>query len=195
VTHVRRRHGHGGLCVNADWLALHARGRIVQLGRLQWERLLLPADEAAAIAADGGSVRAGDHAVALHVPDYCGPVTPAGCDASTARARDFLAAHLADERVTVAVCRSWLFDPALEAIAPTSNIAAFRARFAHLDRAVADDDDVVEFVFGRREDDLDALPQRTALERLVVAHLRAGGHWRGGVGWHPWPPPRGQWRG
>lgn len=189
VTHTRRRHGHGGLCANADWLALHVRGRIVQLGRLQWERMLLSADDAAGITAQGLEVAAGEQALGCHVPDYCGPFTPAGCDDSTARAVRFLAQAFPDEAPRLATCHSWLLDPALgDLLPPGSNIASFRRRFSVVPRTVTDDRAVVQFVFGRPEEDLDALPQGTTLERAVVGHLRDGGHWTGGLGWHPWPP-------
>lgn len=189
LTHTRRRHGHGGLCVNAGWLALHARGRIVQLGRLQWERSLLSSADAAAIAAQEPTVQAGEPALGCHIPDYCGPFTPAACEASTERAVRFFADVFPDEEIGLATCHSWLLDPALgDHLPPDSNIAAFRRRYRVVPRTVTDDQAVVEFVFGRREDDLDALPQRTSLERAVVGRLRDGGHWTGGLGWHPWPP-------
>ncbi len=131
---------------------------------------------------------AGDHSLGVHIPDYCGPFTPQDCDTSIVRAVRFFATHLPDEDVRVATCHSWLLDPALgDLVRPDSNIAAFRRRFHLVDRATSDDQAVVEFVFGRREDDLDALPRRTSLERAVGDHLRAGRHWTGGVGWFRWP--------
>ena len=89
VTHARRRTGHGGL-VNATWLALHARGQIVQLGRLQLERCRLSAEDAASITAQGTPVRAGDHALGVHIPDYCGPFTPRGVRGLAAPGRGVL---------------------------------------------------------------------------------------------------------
>lgn len=189
VTHARRRTGHGGL-VNATWLALHARGQIVQLGRLQLERCRLSAEDAASISAQGLPVEPGDHALGVHVPDYCGPFTPQECADSLRRGVAFFARYLPDEPVAVATCHSWLLDPQLGPhLRPGSNIAAFRDLFHHVERTVTDDQAVVEFVVGRREPDLDALPRRTSLERTVADHLRAGGHWRGGLGWFAWPPP------
>lgn len=188
VTHARRRTGHGGL-VNASWLALHARGQIVQLGRLQLERCRLSAEDAASITAQGTPVAAGDHALGVHVPDYCGPFTPQACADSLRRGVEFFARWFPDEPVAVATCHSWLLDPQLGPhLRPGSNTAAFRDLFHHVERTVTDDQSVVEFVYGRREPDLAALPQRTSLERAVAGHLLAGGHWRGGLGWLAWPP-------
>ncbi len=102
VTHTRRRHGHGGLCVNTDWLALHTRGRIVQLGRLQLERARLGTTTAQDVTAAGLQVAAGDHSLGVHIPDYCGPFTPQDCDTSIVRAVRFFATHLPEEDVRVA---------------------------------------------------------------------------------------------
>ena len=46
-----------------------------------------------------------------------------------------------------------------------------------------DDADTLEFVFRRPGLRLDELPQRTTLERAIVARLRDGGHWRSRTGW------------
>ncbi|WUJ72104.1 hypothetical protein OG809_02330 [Kribbella soli] len=62
----------------------------------------------------------------------------------------------------------------------------------------------LERVFHRRYDGpvvppslLGELPQRTALERAIVAHLRRGGHWYSQTGWirRPRASSRGKWLG
>ncbi len=45
------------------------------------------------------------------------------------------------------------------------------------------DADVLRFVFHRIAPSVDDLPQRTTLERAIVAHLRAGKHWLDRTGW------------
>ncbi|MGH3097980.1 MAG: hypothetical protein ACRDMV_18510 [Streptosporangiales bacterium] len=42
---------------------------------------------------------------------------------------------------------------------------------------------MLEFVFRRTDQPIDQLPQSSTLERAVVAHLRAGRHWRVRTGW------------
>lgn len=53
----------------------------------------------------------------------------------------------------------------------------------------ASDDDILEFVFHAPPGsaDLDRLPQTGTLQRAIVAHLRAGRHWRLGRGWTELP--------
>jgi hypothetical protein len=171
----RRLFGEGGLRTYA-WLSLHFRGGIYELGRLQFNRMRLRAVHA------GGGLREGDDALGVHI--YEGrSLDPAACDASLARAREFFGRHFPETPVRVAACASWLLDEQLAEYLPAeSNIIRFQRRF-HLVGSVEGDHDILRFVFGRIAPDLDELPQRTTLERAVVAHLRAGKHWRTRVGW------------
>jgi len=59
-----------------------------------------------------------------------------------------------------------------------SNIVRFQRRFEPVPGWREGDADVLRFVFGRLGGDLDRLPQDSALQRAIVAHLRAGRHWR-----------------
>lgn len=61
----------------------------------------------------------------------------------------------------------------------------FQQRFERATRPDPADQDILQFVFGRADVPLDQLPQRTTLERGVVAHLRAGRHRQIGAGWLP----------
>lgn len=139
------------------WVELAFSGRLFQLGRLQFEPR--------------------DGFLSVHIPEEGGPLTPAACDASFARAREVFP----DARE--ARCRSWLLDPQLAELLPaTSNIVAFQRRFELLDEGENEDDRVLEFVFHALAPDLDQLPQETTLQRAIVGHLRAGGHFAGPTG-------------
>ncbi|MFE9610561.1 acyltransferase domain-containing protein [Streptomyces sp. NPDC006012] len=180
----RRQHGHGGVQAS-DWLVRHFRGTLYQLGRLQFERTALGDQAACWITESGHPVSPGDPVLALHVPDFSGPLTPAACDRSLARAREFFARYFAEERHRIAVCHSWLLDPQLRRYLPAdSNIVRFQQRFrpTHEDTEPSDADPV-RFVFGDPDLPVDDLPRRTSVERAVVDHLRAGGHWYLGHGW------------
>ncbi len=85
----------------------------------------------------------------------------------------------------MAVCRSWLLDPQLRRYLPAdSNIVRFQERFRIVhEETRADDGLPVGFVFGDPGLPVADLPRRTAVERAVGDHLRAGGHWYGGHGW------------
>lgn len=187
VQHTRRRQGHGGLTLNQDWLSLHFRGSIYQLGRLQFELITLDEDTAAMITADGSPVAAGAAALSVHIPDHCGPFTPAQVDESFALATTFFPAHFPEHRPVAFVCHSWLLDPLLrDHLSPTANMITFADRFRVHRSAEPDDLDFVKTVFGVAGlDDLDALPRTTTLQRVLLDHLAAGGHWHPGTGWRP----------
>ncbi|MDH6216279.1 acyltransferase domain-containing protein [Streptomyces pseudovenezuelae] len=185
VVHRRR---YGKLGVQAPWwLTHHFRGELYQLGRLQFERARFGERTARAVTAAGLDATAGTACLNLHIPDFFGPLSPAACDRSLALAREFFARHYPEEKYLAGLCHSWLLDPQLRDYLPEySNIVRFQERF-RLARADAEPSDAepVQFVFGDPELAVENLPRRTAVERAVGDHLRAGGHWYIGHGWFP----------
>ncbi|MYT70427.1 MULTISPECIES: acyltransferase domain-containing protein [unclassified Streptomyces] len=184
----RRRFGTTGLLV-PWWPTRHFRGELYQLGRLQFERHRLGKRTGAAVAAAGVGAGPGDPCLSVHIPDFRGPFTPRACDDSIARARDFFARHFPREPARAAVCHSWLLDGQLRQYLPAdSNIVRFQERFTLLPARPGtapepSDDTPVAFVFGGTETPRAELPRRTSLQRAVLGHLDAGGHWYPGSGW------------
>ncbi|HKS98506.1 MAG TPA: acyltransferase domain-containing protein [Rugosimonospora sp.] len=179
-------YGHPGLAA-PGWLALHFRGTIFELGRLQFQRFRLTVDEVRRGIPDATEELP---VLDVHIP-ASGPLTPARCDASFADAVRFFPRHFPQEPYQFAVCTSWLLDDQLAAYLPAdSNILAFQRRFELLPWDGSHDDrSVVEFVFRRPrelslgEEEIALLPQETSLQRGIVRHLRDGGHWRWRSGW------------
>ncbi|MER7701425.1 acyltransferase domain-containing protein [Kitasatospora sp. NPDC097605] len=172
---VSRWRGHAGLG-NPRWLTLHFRGELFQLGRLQFQRRR-PAGADAAAAAVGG-----EWSLQVHIPDHCGPLSPEACERALDRARAFFPRHFPGEPYRSAHVFSWLLDPQLAAYLPEgSNIIRFQRRFAPLVRPdqppVPEDPNPLRYVFGDVERPLESLPRDTAVQRALVDHLRAGGHW------------------
>ncbi|MFI7219811.1 acyltransferase domain-containing protein [Micromonospora maritima] len=158
---VDRRMRGEGWPVMQSWLTLHTRGGLYELGRLQHQR--------------------GD-TIGLHVPD-AGPLTPEAVTASLDAARAFFPRHFPDERHAEFSCGSWLLDPQLREYLPEdSNIVRFQRRFElepyEEQEGLDGDVEVLRFVFRTLSTPLDELPRRTALQRAVVDHLRAGRHWQ-----------------
>lgn len=167
--------GDGGLRTSG-WLTLHFRGSLYQLGRLQFNRMIVRAAHVA------DAFRQGDPAVGVHIPES-GPLTPDVCNDSFAQASTFFARHFPETPTRLAICNSWLLDPQLaDYLAPESNIMRFQRRFALIDEGHDGDADILRFVFHRIGPNIDDLPQRTTLERTIVAHLRSGKHWRSPTG-------------
>ncbi|MFB8237139.1 acyltransferase domain-containing protein [Kitasatospora purpeofusca] len=195
---VSRWRGRAGLG-NARWLTLHFRGELFHLGRLQFQRTRVTgADSSAALAGGAPVARAADASAALggdadewslqlHIPDHCGPLSPAACDRALDRARVFFPRHFPGEPYRSCHIFSWLLDPQLADHLPAeSNIIRFQRRFSPLERpdrpSVPEDTNPLKFVFGDIERPLESLPRDTVVQRALVDHLRAGGHWyvRGG---------------
>jgi hypothetical protein len=188
----RRMYGHAGLDA-PGWPALHFRGTLFELGRLQYERSVRP----------DGVTRILD----LHIPES-GSLSPELVDDSLQQAHAFFPKYFREERYEAAFCTSWLLDEQLAEYLPaSSNIVAFQRRFHLVDEearapvvedsareasARAGDAAVAEFVFRRRralpldEEVLASLPQETSLQRAIVTHLRQGRHWRWRTGWFEW---------
>ncbi|WXF91152.1 hypothetical protein WDV91_18170 [Curtobacterium flaccumfaciens pv. flaccumfaciens] len=98
-----------------EWLVAVVTGRVVAVGRLQFEL--------------GDHLADGTPAWGVHVPET-GPLDPVACDRSFARAPEVLrglAPQLAADRWQ---CRSWMLDPGLPAaLGPDANLVRFARRF------------------------------------------------------------------
>lgn len=188
----RLRRGVAGLDA-ADWLTLHYRGALFELGRLQFHRSrIVPGIVGAGPmfwyhAADaqqlGPGWRHGDPVLALHVPPT-GPLDPHAVQASLRSARVFFARHFPSETYRAVVCTSWLLDEQLAEYMPaSSNIMQFQRRFHLVPGGLASDTTVLEAVRARRPSGSGGTAPRTRLDDAVVTHLRIGGHWQIRTGW------------
>ncbi len=203
----RRVYGCTGID-NAWWLTMSLRGEVFDLGRLQFNWFTwgtrehapfwYPWEEAELL---GDGFRKGDGCLGVHIPET-GALDPRACDESVAAAAHFFREHFAEGfpagRRRLATCLSWLLDDQLAAFLPeTSNIIAFQRRFERLEGGYVSDREVLDFVYRLPLADppavvtdphsalswLDWLQPASTLEKAVVEHLRAGGHWRVRMGW------------
>jgi hypothetical protein len=118
-------------------------------------------------------------------------MSPTACDESFAQASEFFPRHFPGEDYRTAVCYSWLLDEQLAEYLPAeSNIIRFQRRFRPAYTPREDDSVIKQFVFGDRAANVDECPRRTALERAVVDHIKAGRHWHNGSGWLELRPGR-----
>jgi len=160
------------------WLGRHLHGRLVELGRLQFEVGVM-ADRADAAHAPVLSA----HGLALDMPVWWVHI-PAGealsaetCEASFAQARALLPRHFADHPAAWFACRTWLFDGQLRDYLPAaSNLLRFAARFTVVDEW-DDDGEFRQFV---REGPRGGKPTR--LQLADAEHQRRGKSWRVGLG-------------
>jgi hypothetical protein len=162
---------YGVAATGVDWLAKVVTGGVFVLGRLQFE----PAAPSPA-----------GHAWNTHIPES-GPLDPAACDASFEHAVDFFRSR-GDATTNAFECQSWLLDDQLADHLPSgSNILRFQSRFTLIDSESADapvdgathgDHAVAKFIFRRTLPELPGVEPASTLQRAVLEHLAAGGHWR-----------------
>lgn len=176
----RRSSGRLGLH-QLPWMALNWRGRLVHLGRLQFD--LHRAEK---------GTRNERWVIGVHIP-ATGPLDHAAVDESLDRATTYFTARYADldtARPPGAasfgrefLCDSWLVNPLLtEELGAESNLGAFARRWERIS-SERSDDGAAFFVFGERPPyDVTALPRRTRLERLVADRLANGHGWESGHG-------------
>ena len=176
----RRSSGRLGLH-QLPWMALNWRGRLVHLGRLQFDLHR----------AERGTAQE-RWVIGTHIP-ATGSLDPAAVEDSFARAAEYFTTHYADldaDRPEGAprfghefVCDSWLMNDLLpRELGEDSNLGAFVRRWEIVSQE-AGDDSAAFFVFGARPPyDADALPRTTRLERLVGGRLTDGRGWSAGQG-------------
>ncbi|WP_425861993.1 acyltransferase domain-containing protein [Arthrobacter sp. TWP1-1] len=170
----RRVHNRFGMDTY-KWLNQTFSGRIYQLGRLQFlihqPKAVLP------------GVDAGEWILGIHIPED-GGLSPDVVQASLAQAAPFFAEHFPEKPVRTANCESWLLDPYLsDHLDPASNIAQFAARFTPYGEPMLQPSDAVYFTFRTRSmANLASLPRTTALQKIVLERIDAGGAWQLGFG-------------
>jgi hypothetical protein len=179
----KRRYGQSGLWV-PSWLTRHFRGMIYQLGRLQFERSLLNVHLVDSVQSAGFDYDEESPALALHIPDFMGPMSPEACDASFAQARQFFPTYFPDMPTEIAFCNSWLLDTQLPDHLPeSSNIVQFQKRFTIPVQGERNDSGVATFVWAREAMPETMPEQPTSLERALIGFRQQGGHWGTGLGW------------
>jgi hypothetical protein len=170
-----------------QWLQLHLRGILYDLGRLQFNLATLSLSQAD-LDASGIDASPGTIVVETHIPET-GPLGPADVGASFAAAQAFFATHFPEHgTIRHATCDSWLLDPQVGALVPGSNIAAFGARYKLFPPARVADQSALDFVFRSPTTPLADLPRDTRLQRGLVGHLSGGGHIEARYGWLALPP-------
>jgi hypothetical protein len=177
----RRTHATFGLETH-EWLTLHWRGALYQLGRLQFDLGRIDPSSRWARALPE-SVKGGDWAPGVHIPE-AGALEIEDVTASLDQLKPFLRQHFPEVDARIVHCRSWLLDPYLRQVLPGSNIAGFQQLFTLDGIAEASNEDTVYFTFRQRGlDRLNELPRDTRLQRAVLDRIRDGGHWHLTQGW------------
>lgn len=158
-----------------DWLVSVATGRVVAVGRLQFEL--------------GDRLADGSPAWGVHVPET-GSLDPDACDRAFARAPEVLGALAPTLVADRWQCRSWILDPGLAAVlGPDANLVRFARRFRLAPPGPHDgtegDESVAKFVFGVPLATARASTASGRLHRAVLDRWASGAHWTERTGTAP----------
>jgi hypothetical protein len=173
----RRTHGSFGLETHW-WVTTYWTGALYALGRLQF--LIHPVPDSHPVP----GVEPGEWVLGVHIPET-GPLTPESVDDSFDQARAFFAEHFPEHPVKTATLGSWLIDPyLLDHLPQDSNMVRFGRRFTPYGEPYDSQDSAIFFTFRSHDlGKLDEFPQDTALQRLIVERIKAGGTWQTGFGY------------
>ena len=163
------------------WMALNWAGRLVDMGRLQFDLHLT-----------GQGTLSERWVIGTHIP-ATGPLDPSDVEESFTRATEYFTTRYAEldaERPATApafghefVCDSWLMNELLpQELGADSNLGDFVRRWEIVFQQPGADS-AAFFVFGARPPyDAADLPRTTRLERLVGECLADGRGWETGLG-------------
>ncbi|MBQ7399397.1 MAG: DUF5596 domain-containing protein [Clostridia bacterium] len=152
-----------------DWLALHLKGTLFKLGRLQFCTRKCNFD-----VPETGLFK-GEDIIDMHIPKG-EPLLFEECKKSVKRAKEFFAKYFPEYSYTRFICHSWLLDTTLSEILPeSSNIIKFQSLFDIYD--LRKSDDIINYVFGWKKTraDLDRLEAKSSLAVKVKERLEKGG--------------------
>lgn len=151
------------------WLQFHMKGRLFQLGRLQFCMGCAHQD-----IPDAG-VKKGDPVLEIHIPDT-GTLDPEECKHSVAMAREFFPRYFPDFAWKVFTCHSWLLDDTLEELLlENSHILWFQRQFTAVSREQSDA--ILGYVFPWRttRSQVRHYAASTSLARGVKQRVRENG--------------------
>ena len=154
-----------------DWHERFLTGKIVMLGRLQFEPGTWNLGDVP------GYGKEGDFAVKCHIPS-AGPLYPDAVQDSLRRAYEFFG-----QNPLLVTCKSWLLYPPHVALFPEgSNLKKFAALWRITEQHKRGTRDF-RIVFGGADpDDLAHLPEKTSLQRAFAEWLREGNEMGTGFG-------------
>lgn len=146
-----------------NWLCNHIQGKLLRLGRLQFEEILAKED----ICFGDTTIAQGSFLINVHIPEG-EPLLQDSCDESFHMAKS----HWSQAKAFV--CESWLLYANLSKILPAhSNILSFQKRFTTLE-IIEDSEQGEERIFGQVLENKEEYPENTTLQASAKKYLLSG---------------------
>ncbi len=164
----------------AAWYPLFFYGKLVKLGRLEYEDAEfdydLLYDKCGIVLQKGSMIKS------IHIPSG-EPLTQESCYASYKNAYDFYKEDLVDGKL-ICICDSWLLHKSTEEILPqTSNTVRFVRDFDIITNEDGDGFPDKWRVFGKDFENADIdLPEKTSMQKAYKKYILSGGKFGSGLG-------------
>ena len=115
----------------------------------------------------------GDKVISVHIPSGA-DISEKTCLENYEKALKFFEKYYPECKIKAFMCHSWLMDPELATFLPeTSNILSFQ-KFYNVVPTKSAGEEVMTFVFGKRPDDLNDLPENSTLTRNLKKRYLEG---------------------
>lgn len=125
-----------------------------------------------------------DPVLSIHIPGK-GKLEKESVNASYKQAIIFFKEYFPQIKFRAFYCGTWFLDPQFKKmLGEETNIAYFQKPF-YLFPTLSDDNGVFHWVFGKKPDDLNDLPQRTGLHKAIINHYKEGKKLRTSTGFIP----------
>jgi hypothetical protein len=124
---------------------------------------------------DTDEIAQGEPLLSVHIPSGA-PLSREELTRSYDFARKFFAEHFPEYRYTKIYCHTWLLSPKLKSIVkPGGGIDNFQRDYRIL-WTDGEADDCVGWVFGRKYENPEQLPEKTTLQKAIKEMMLSGGH-------------------
>ncbi len=152
-----------------SWLSSHLRGKLFQLGALQFAMGQAETDVPSKLIVTGEPV------IEVHIPAGTDLSQPA-CDAAFEQATEFFTTYFPDYEYRYFTCHSWLLDPTLkELLKPESKIIGFQNRFDVVQNDPSDATLKYIFRWDATREMLPTLEATTGLAKRIKEYAMNGG--------------------
>ena len=156
-----------------NWFVNILKGGVIQLGRLQYEKIPCPED------VPGLGIKQGEIVANMHIP-ACGPMDYDQCVASIKLANEYLPKRFGEFRAFF--CESWLLNPYYKKyLPPTSNIVRFQSLGTVFPYNMSNDRDALNRVFRNYHEDPFTSTPRSKLQKAVQKMILSGETLAGGI--------------
>jgi hypothetical protein len=151
------------------WIYRILSASLFRLGTLEFEMKKCADDDRLK-----GYAEKGDKIISVHIPSDA-VMTRENLNNSYKMSEDFFAKYFPEYGGKIACCSTWLLDPVLKDLLPKeSKILEFQSDYKITDKS-PDESGFIMWVYKKKFENFNLLPENTSLQRNMKKHLLSGG--------------------